>query len=107
VTLIIMLAMADAFGLLGIVVAPPLSAVCQIVWNLSAGDRLASGATVHIMDLNERQEHLRTVIAEMETAPPPLIINSMDRLAALLKKAQPILPVTLPIEASESKLPLP
>jgi putative permease len=107
VTLIIMLAMADAFGLLGIVVAPPLSAVCQIIWNLLASDRLASGATVHIMDLNERQEHLRTVISEMETAPPPLVVNSMDRLATLLKKAQPILPVTSPIEASESKLPLP
>jgi putative permease len=106
-TLIIMLAMADAFGLLGIMVAPPLSAVCQIVWNLLVSDRLASGATVQIMDLKERQEHLRTVIGEMEEAPPPLVISAMERLATLLKKAEPILPVASSIEASESNLPLP
>jgi hypothetical protein len=102
-----MLAMADAFGLLGIIVAPPLSAVCQIVWNLLVSERLASGATVQIMDLKERQEHLRTVIAEMEEAPPPLVMSSMERLAALLKKAEPILPVPSSTEASESSLPLP
>jgi len=106
-TLIIMLAMADAFGLLGIIVAPPLSAVCQIVWNLLVSERLASGATVQIMDLKERQEHLRTVIGEMEEAPPPLVMSSMERLAALLKNAEPILPVPSSTEASVSRLPLP
>jgi predicted PurR-regulated permease PerM len=58
-TLIIMLAMADAFGLIGIIIAPPVSAVVQIVWNLLVSNRLASGATVQILDLKERQEHLR------------------------------------------------
>src|SRR5436190_13956493 len=32
-TLVIVLAMSDAFGLLGIIFAPPLSVVCQILWN--------------------------------------------------------------------------
>lgn len=40
-TLVILLAMADAFGLLGIIIAPPLSVVCQILWNLFVSDGLA------------------------------------------------------------------
>ena len=33
-TLVILLALADAFGLLGIIFAPPLSVACQTLWNL-------------------------------------------------------------------------
>jgi len=106
-TLIIMLAMADVFGLLGIIIAPPLSAVCQIVWNLLVSNRLASGATVQISDLKERQEYLRTVIGEMEELPPPLVMSSMERLTTLLEKAEPILPVASLAETSRSNLPLP
>ena len=40
-TLVILLAMADAFGLLGILVAPPLSVVCQILWSRLVSNRLA------------------------------------------------------------------
>ncbi|MDO9301336.1 MAG: AI-2E family transporter [Anaerolineales bacterium] len=95
-TLIILLAMADAFGLLGILVAPPLSAVCQILWNLLVSNRLGSGAAVQVSDLKERQAHLWTVIKEFEEPPPPLVISSMERLANLLEKAAPILPAALP-----------
>jgi putative permease len=105
-TLILMLAMADAFGLIGIIIAPPVSAVLQIIWNLLVRNRLASGATVQILDLKERQEHLRTVIAEMEESAPPLVMSSMERLTALLEKAEPILPAASLAETSESRLPL-
>jgi putative permease len=57
-TLVILLAMADAFGLVGILVAPPLSAVCQILWSLLVSNRLNSGAAVQVSDLKERQAHL-------------------------------------------------
>src|SRR5688572_15476981 len=40
-TLVILLALADAFGLLGFILALPLSVVCQILWNLLVSDRLA------------------------------------------------------------------
>ena len=53
-TLVILLAMADAFGLLGIILAPPLSAVCQILWELLVSHRLTSGAATQIPDLRER-----------------------------------------------------
>jgi len=99
-TLIILLVMADAFGWIGILVAPPLSAVCQILWNLLISNRLAAGAAVQISDLKERQANLWTVIKEFEESPPPLVISSMERLANLLEKAEPILPVVLPAESS-------
>lgn len=100
-TLVILLAMADAFGLLGILAAPPISAVCQILWTLLVSNRLDSGAAVQVSDLKERQAHLWAVIKEFEEPPPPLVVSSMERLANLLEKAEPILPVVLPPESSE------
>jgi len=97
-TLVILLAMADAFGLLGIMVAPPLSAVFQILWNLLISNRLASGAAAQVSDLKERQTNLRVVIGNMDELPPPLVTSSMERLAGLLEKAEPILQAVLPPE---------
>lgn len=97
-TLVIVLAMADAFGLLGIIVAPPLSVVCQILWNLLINERLTPETTVQVADLRERQARLRLTIEEMEGSPPPLVISSMERLDGLLKKAEPVLQAALPQE---------
>ncbi len=65
-TLVILIAMANAFGLLGIIIAPPLSAVCQILWNLLVSHRLASGAAAQVSDLKTRQEQVWTDIRAME-----------------------------------------
>jgi len=100
-TLVILLAMADAFGLLGIIVAPPLSAVCQILWNLLVSNRLASGAATQVSDLKERQARLRVSIEEMDELPPPLVISSMERLTDLLEKSEPILQAALLAEPSD------
>jgi hypothetical protein len=93
--------MADAFGLLGIIVAPPLSAVCQTLWNLLVSNRLASRAATHVSDLKERQARLAATIAEMDELPPPLVMSSMERLTDLLEKAEPILGTALPAEPSD------
>ena len=95
-TLVILLAMADAFGLLGILVAPPLSAVCQTLWNLLVTNRLTPGPATQVSDLKERRAHLQAVIKEMDELPPPLVISSMERLTDLLAKAEPILQAALP-----------
>jgi putative permease len=97
-TLVILLIMAQAFGLLGMIVAPPVSAVCQILWKLLVRNRLAPGAAVQVSDLRKRQAHLWKSVEEMEESPPPLVINSMQRLNTLLEKAEPILPLPLPVE---------
>ena len=106
-TLVILLAMADAFGLLGIIVAPPLSAVCQILWNLLISNRLASGATAQVSDLKERQANLRAFIRDLDELPPPLVASSMERLTGLLDKAEPILQAALPPEPSNLFHPSP
>ena len=104
-TLVILLAMADAFGLLGILITPPLSAVCQIVWNLLVSNRLASGAAVQLLDLKERQTHLLTVISEMDEPPPPLVVSSMERLTDLMEKAEPTLSEALQAQKPDAHLP--
>jgi len=96
-TLVILLAMADAFGLLGIILAPPLSVSCQILWKLLVSDRLAPDTAVQVSDLKERQARLRLAIEEMEGPPPPLVLSSMERLASLLEKAEPVLQKALPL----------
>ena len=100
-TLVILLALADAFGLLGIILAPPLSVVCQILWNLLVSDRLAPDTAVQVSDLKERQARLHVAIEEMEGQPSPLVLSSMERLAGLLEKAEPILQAALPAEPSD------
>jgi putative permease len=97
-TLIILLAMADAFGLLGIIVAPPLSVVCQILWNLLVSDRLAPATALQISDLKERQARLHLAIQAMEGRPPRLVTSSVERLKGLLEKAEPILQAAQPPE---------
>jgi predicted PurR-regulated permease PerM len=97
-TLVILLAMADALGLLGIIVAPLLSVVCQIFWNLLVSDHLAPVAAVQVSDLKERLARLHLAIEAMEGSPPPLIVSSMARLKGLLEKAEPILQAELPAE---------
>ena len=101
-TLIIFLALADAFGLLGIILEPPLSVVCQILWNLLVSDRLTPDPAVQVSDLSdlkERQVRLRLSVEQMEGPPPPLVLSGMERLAGLLEKAEPLLPVALPQES--------
>ena len=97
-TLVILLALADALGLLGIILAPPLSVVCQILWSLLARDRLTPETAVQVSDLKERQARLRLIIDEMEGPPPPLLLSSMERLAGLLEKAEPLLPSAISTE---------
>jgi putative permease len=97
-TLVILLALADAFGLVGIIIAPPISVACQILWSRLVRDRLASGAASQVSDLKERQARLSAVIKEMDELPPPLVISSMERLTDLIEKAEPILQAALPAD---------
>jgi putative permease len=90
-TLVILLAMGDAFGLLGIILAPPLSAVCQILWGLLVSHRLTSGAVTQVSDLRERQARLWATIRAMDEPHVPLVTSSMERLTHLMVNADPIL----------------
>ncbi len=100
-TFVILLTMADAFGLLGIVAAPPLSVVCLILWNLLVRERMAPDPAAQVMDLRERQLRLQDAIKDMEEQPPPLVVSSMERLTELLGKADPILDTLIKKEEAE------
>ena len=90
-TFVILLAMTDAFGLLGIIVAPPLSVIVQILWRMLVSERLAPETTIQVADLKEQQARLWEAIEGMEGPPPPLVTSSMERLSGLIEKAEPIL----------------
>jgi predicted PurR-regulated permease PerM len=100
-TLVLLIAMADAFGLIGIILAPPLSAICQILWSLLVSHRLASGAAAQISDLKERQARVWDTIKAMDEPPLALVTSSMERLTHLIERAEPILQAGLPVEPSE------
>lgn len=91
-TVVILIALADAFGILGIIVAPPLSATCQILWSHLVSHRAVAGAAVRLSDLKERQAQLWATIEAMDESPPPLVTSSMERLTHLLEKAEQTLP---------------
>jgi putative permease len=106
-TLVILLAMADTFGLLGIIVAPPLSVVCQTLWSLLIINRKAPDTSLQFSDLKERQAHLYVALDEMKGPPLPLIVSSLERLASLLDKAEPILKAKLPLNKPRHPTQLP
>jgi predicted PurR-regulated permease PerM len=105
-TLVILIALARAFGLIGIIVAPPISVVCQILWHRLVSRRAVLGAAAQISDLKERQERLWATIKAMDEAPVPLVTSSLERLSCLIEQAEPLLQAGLPAadplaEASE------
>jgi predicted PurR-regulated permease PerM len=80
-TVVLLIALADAFGLAGIIVAPLLSVVCQILWSRLVSRRSAV----------ERQTLVWERINAMDEAPLALVTSSMARLTLLIEKAEPIL----------------
>ncbi len=90
-TVVLLIAMADAFGLAGIIAAPLLSVVCQIVWSRLVSRARGVGAATQISDLKERQALVWEKINAMDEAPLALVTSSMERLSQLIEKAEPIL----------------
>jgi hypothetical protein len=95
-TIVILLAMADAFGLFGMLVAPPISVVCQILWSRLVVHRAILGAAIQVSDLRERQARLWDTIQAMDEPPVAILTSNMERLTRLIEKAEPILPSAPP-----------
>jgi putative heme transporter len=92
-TFMILLAMADVFGLLGIVAAPPVSIICQSLWRMLVAERSTDTGS-QVIDLRGRYSRLQTTIDEMAGTAPPLVLSSMERLNELIERAEPILDIT-------------
>jgi predicted PurR-regulated permease PerM len=97
-TCIIIMAMADAYGLLGVIVAPPIAVIIHTLWRLLVSDRVTPDTVIQVSDLRERQVKLREAIENMPGPPPPLVVSSMERLSGLLDQAEPILQTAIPEE---------
>lgn len=97
-TFVILLIMAESFGLMGIIAAPPISVICQILWNLLITDRSYAEATIRLSDLREQQAQIQASIDRMHGTAPPLVLSSMERVTELLQKAEPLLKDSLPPE---------
>jgi hypothetical protein len=95
-TVVLLIALADAFGLAGILVAPPLSVVCQILWSRLVSRRTVAGAAAQVSDLKARQALVWDTIRAMDAPPLPLVTSSMERLALLIEKAEPLLQARKP-----------
>jgi predicted PurR-regulated permease PerM len=106
-TVVLLIALADAFGIVGLLLAPPLSVVCQILWSRLIIHHSVSGAATNISDLMERQTRLRDSISAMDEPPLPLITSSMERLAGLIAKAEPILLAAQSVNTPEPFIPVP
>jgi hypothetical protein len=106
-TFTILLIMADAYGLLGIVAAPPVSVICQTLWNLLVADKgIPSDTAPRLSDLKEQQAHLQRSIREMDGTPAPLVASSLERLTGLMEKAEPLLRESLPPEPPQVFAPV-
>jgi putative permease len=100
-TVAILIVLAQAFGLPGIIVAPPLSTVCQILWSHLVSQQTLIGAAAQVSDLKGRQERVRENINAMEQPPLVLVTSSMQRLAQLIEKSEPILQAAQPADLAE------
>jgi putative permease len=100
-TIVLLLAMASAFGLVGLIIAPPLSVVCQILWSRLVSRRTVLGAAAQVSDLKERQARIWDTINSMAGPPLPLLTSSMERLSQLIEKAEPLLKTVLPTGLAE------
>ena len=103
----LLIALADVFGVIGLLLAPPLSVVCQILWSRLVIRNSTSGAATHISDLKERQVRLWDNIKAMDGPPLPLMTSSMERLAGLIEKAEPILLAAQPVNTPEPLILVP
>jgi predicted PurR-regulated permease PerM len=90
-TLVLLIALQDAFGIVGIVIAPPLSVVCQILWSQLIRRRTKTDSATLLSDLKERMLKLKETVDAMEEPRLPLITSSIERVSDLLDEAEPIL----------------
>jgi predicted PurR-regulated permease PerM len=101
--LVVMIAMTDAFGLPGLVVAPALAVAIQIciaeltspIVPVVAGtpsivsQPSAAQATPQVAQIRDRLTTVHTILKQMDE-PSPSLVNMADRLEGLVKRLDPI-----------------
>jgi predicted PurR-regulated permease PerM len=89
--ILVMLAMADLFGLIGVVLAPPVAVALSLLSGELLTNNGATGVAVdEIEDFDVLQSQLESVSALVGNAPGPdtRLVNLSERLGQLLQQAQ-------------------
>lgn len=84
---VIMLAMADAFGLLGLILAPPIALAVQIALDEILNTQAPAAVSVQSMDLVALRRRLDEVRARIDQEGPnasPRLLNLVQRLETLI-----------------------
>ncbi|MCB0226546.1 MAG: AI-2E family transporter, partial [Anaerolineae bacterium] len=88
--LLVMLALIDAFGLAGLILAPPVAVAIQITftWLIQKRIPAMTGKTIpELVDLQDRVSTIETKLATDEMPPSPRVVSMLDRLKELLNEA--------------------
>lgn len=91
---IVLVLMAQAFGVVGIILAPPLAAAVQILGTKMIrlpGPDDPVEPTVQIANLERRLEQIREETEALPGVPPPQITSLLDRLDELLDETSTVL----------------
>lgn len=92
--LLVMLAMADAFGLVGLLLAPPVAMAIHIFLTQLVTPVIAStepqSLSPTVEALEERLEEVRTVVAQLEAGSAPRLANMTERMGELLRQAKEV-----------------
>ncbi len=89
--ILVMLAMADLFGLIGVVLAPPVAVALSLLFGeLLTSNGVTGVAVDEIEDFDALQSQLESVSALVGNAPGPdtRLVNLSERLGQLLQQAQ-------------------
>lgn len=97
-TTVLLVILANVFGIVGIFVAPPLSVVCQILWWRLVSHRRSTEPATQLSDLLDRQERVQTSLQALEGVTPHTVLSGMQRLSDLIERAGPILEEVVPQE---------
>jgi putative permease len=87
---VVLVAMADVYGIVGLIIAPPLAAALQILFGsilrLSAPVETVN-PTVQVANLQTRLEKLRETVQNRAEPPPPEISSMIERLEGLIAES--------------------
>ncbi|MCB9078853.1 MAG: AI-2E family transporter [Anaerolineaceae bacterium] len=87
---LVMLALVDAFGLAGLLLAPPLAVTIQITftWLIQKRIPAMTGKTIpELVDLQDRVSTIETKLAANGAEPSPRVVSMLERLKKLLNEA--------------------
>lgn len=92
-TVVLMIALADAFGIFGLLIAPPLAAAIQITFDSILRRGTSEETARPQTQVANLQLRLERVIEQVESAdppPPPEVANLVQRLSELVREADEV-----------------